>query len=54
MKGEITLQSALVASALTLCVGYYCGFKSIDNSADKEIIELNIELTKLNIKKLKG
>ncbi len=30
------------------------GFKSIDNSADKEIIELNIELTKLNIKKLKG
>ena len=30
------------------------GFKPIDNSADKEIIELDIELTKLNIKKLKG
>lgn len=41
-------------SVLIFVIGFAIGDKSANQSAKKEIIELNIELTKLEIKKLKG
>ena len=46
---------ALVAwTALSFMVGLAVGDGMAFHSADKEILELNIELTKLRIKELKG
>ena len=41
-------------TSLILLIGFAIGDKSANQSAEKEIIELSIELTKLEIKKLRG
>lgn len=42
----------LIALVITFTVGFDTGEKSAMQSLEREVIELNIELTKLEIKKL--
>ena len=44
----------IIACVMFFCFGFYLGIFSGNNIKQKEIIELSIELTKLEIQKLKG
>jgi len=55
MKDLTKVWLALTAwSVLIFVIGFAIGDKQANQSLEKEIVELSIELTKLEIKKLKG